>query len=78
MSGVITAIGDGVTALRIGDRVMAMADGSFASHAVVDAHYVARIPDDWSFDAAATVPVAFLTAHYALTTLATSRGASAS
>ncbi|MGS1076092.1 SDR family NAD(P)-dependent oxidoreductase [Burkholderia glumae] len=69
LSGVITAIGDGVTALRIGDRVMAMADGSFASHAVVDAHYVARIPDDWSFDAAATVPVAFLTAHYALTTL---------
>ncbi|KVT85288.1 hypothetical protein WK59_12225 [Burkholderia ubonensis] len=69
LSGVVTAIGDGVTTLRVGDRVMAMADGSFASHAVVDARYVARMPDDWSFDAAATVPVAFLTAHYALTTL---------
>ncbi|KVL12891.1 type I polyketide synthase [Burkholderia ubonensis] len=69
LSGVVTAIGDGVTTLRAGDRVMAMADGSFASHAVVDARYVARMPDDWSFEAAATVPVAFLTAHYALTTL---------
>ncbi|MGG1944880.1 type I polyketide synthase [Trinickia sp. NRRL B-1857] len=69
LSGVVTAIGEGVTTLRVGDRVMAMADGSFASHAVVDARYVARMPDDWSFDAAATVPVAFLTAHYALTTL---------
>ncbi|WDD90201.1 SDR family NAD(P)-dependent oxidoreductase (plasmid) [Burkholderia sp. FERM BP-3421] len=69
LSGVIRAVGEGVTTLRVGDRVMAMADGSFASHVVVNADHVAPIPDDWSFEAAATVPVAFLTAHYALTTL---------
>ncbi|MGZ2749831.1 type I polyketide synthase [Burkholderia stagnalis] len=69
LSGVVRAIGDGVTTLRVGDRVMAMTDASFASHAVVDARHVARMPDDWSFEAAASVPVAFLTAYHALTAL---------
>ena len=68
-SGIVKAVGNEVTSVRVGDRVMAMADASFASHAAIDERYVAKLPPDWSFEAAATVPVAFLTAHYALSVL---------
>jgi NADPH:quinone reductase-like Zn-dependent oxidoreductase/acyl carrier protein len=37
---------------------------------IVDARFAARIPDEIATEAAATLPVAFLTAHYALTHLA--------
>jgi amino acid adenylation domain-containing protein len=67
--GVVTAVGAAVAGLRVGDRVMAMADASFASQVVVDARCVAAIPPHWSFEAGATVPVAFLTAYYALVIL---------
>ena len=38
--------------------------------AVADKRMVARIPDAWSYETAASVPVAFLSAFYALTDLA--------
>jgi amino acid adenylation domain-containing protein len=68
-SGIVTAVGAAVAGLGVGDRVMAMADASFASHVTVDQRWVAQMPADWSFEAAATVPVAFLTAHHALSHL---------
>ena len=37
---------------------------------VADRHSLARVPEGWSFAQAATVPVAFLTAHYGLVDLA--------
>jgi len=43
---------------------------AFASHVVVDATVVAPIPDEISSEAAATLPVAFFTAYYALVHLA--------
>ncbi|WP_159060386.1 zinc-binding dehydrogenase, partial [Streptomyces griseoruber] len=41
----------------------------FGPVAVADARKVARVPDGWSFAEAASVPVVFLTAYYALTDL---------
>lgn len=50
-----------------GDRVAAVAGGTFASHVTVVAGQVLRLPDEISFAEAATLPVAYTTADYALT-----------
>ena len=65
-SGVITAIGEGVEGWAIGDEVLAVAPFAFASHVITRAELVARKPPHLSFEEAATVPIAFLTASYAL------------
>jgi acyl transferase domain-containing protein/NADPH:quinone reductase-like Zn-dependent oxidoreductase/acyl carrier protein/SAM-dependent methyltransferase len=69
-AGVVSAAGDGVDDLRVGDRVMAFAPSAFATHVVVAATSAALIPIGFTFEDAATIPVAFLTAYYALVHLA--------
>ncbi|MFE1327350.1 SDR family NAD(P)-dependent oxidoreductase [Streptomyces sp. NPDC058741] len=68
-AGVVLETGPGVTHLRVGDRVMGLAVGTFGSEVTVDARWMVRIPDSLSFVEAATVPLAYLTAHYAFTDL---------
>ncbi|MFJ8630375.1 SDR family NAD(P)-dependent oxidoreductase [Streptomyces sp. NPDC093568] len=65
-AGVVVEVGPGVTGLAVGDRVMGLLDGAFAPTAVTDARLVARVPEGWSFEQAASVPIVFLTAYYAL------------
>jgi NADPH:quinone reductase-like Zn-dependent oxidoreductase/acyl carrier protein len=65
-SGEVVRVGAGVDALHPGDRVMAMGSGAFASYVTTDADLAIRLPGEMAFDAAATIPIAFLTAHYAL------------
>ena len=69
-AGTVTSVGAGSTDFEIGDRVLAFASGSFASHVVVPAFAATKIPSHLSFEAAATLPVAFLTAYYSLVHLA--------
>ncbi|QKW05113.1 SDR family NAD(P)-dependent oxidoreductase [Streptomyces sp. NA04227] len=69
-AGVVTEVGPGVTTLAVGDRVMGMIPHAFGPLAVADHRMVARVPAGWSFARAASVPAAFLTAHYALGDLA--------
>ncbi|MEU1806424.1 SDR family NAD(P)-dependent oxidoreductase [Streptomyces sp. NPDC019937] len=69
-AGVVTDIGAGVTGLAVGDRVMGLFEGAFGSLAVADARMVVAIPDGWTFQQAAAVPVVFLTAWYGLVDLA--------
>src|SRR4029077_18466997 len=59
-----------VDGLSIGDRVVAFVSGGFASHVVAPAFAVSPLPAGLTFEAAATLPVAFLTAYYALVHLA--------
>ncbi|MFF4363745.1 SDR family NAD(P)-dependent oxidoreductase [Streptomyces sp. NPDC001604] len=70
VAGVVTETGPAVSGLAVGDRVMGVAAGGFGPLAVTDARQVVRIPDGWSFTDAASVPVAFMTAWYALVELA--------
>ncbi|MGE0605775.1 MAG: SDR family NAD(P)-dependent oxidoreductase [Pirellulales bacterium] len=63
-SGRVTAIGEGVTHLAVGDEVLAIAPGSFGSHVITHASLAAKKPAGWSFEQAAGVPIAFLTVHY--------------
>ncbi|MGW2255862.1 SDR family NAD(P)-dependent oxidoreductase, partial [Kitasatospora sp. NPDC001660] len=69
-AGVVRELGPGVTGLAVGDRVMGMVPGGFGPLAVTDHRLVARVPQGWTFAQAASVPVVFLTAYYALRDLA--------
>jgi NADPH:quinone reductase-like Zn-dependent oxidoreductase/acyl carrier protein len=68
-AGRITAVGRRVE-LAIGDEILALATGSLASHVVADARFVVPRPAFLAAEEAATIPVAFLTADYALNVLA--------
>ena len=67
-AGVVTRVGPQVLSIEPGDRVMALAPFSLASHVIAPRHAVAVIPPWLDFAGAATIPVAFLTAYYALVT----------
>ncbi|WP_399920290.1 zinc-binding dehydrogenase [Streptomyces kanamyceticus] len=69
-AGVVAAVGPGVTAFEIGDRVAAVTEGAFASEVNVPVTSVMPVPDHMDFAQAATVPVAFLTAWYGLVRMA--------
>ncbi|MBB2156309.1 SDR family NAD(P)-dependent oxidoreductase [Gluconacetobacter diazotrophicus] len=68
-TGVVEAVGDQVTDLSPGDRVMALSAAAHSSRVVTDRRSVLPLPDWLSFAAGATVPVAYLTVLYALETV---------
>jgi len=63
--GIVTAVGEGVDRLRVGDRVLAAA-GAFGDYVTMHSGLAVRVPAGFSVAAAATLPIAFLTADYAL------------
>ncbi|KRE15780.1 hypothetical protein ASE63_16220 [Bosea sp. Root381] len=65
-SGRVVRVGPGVTQHRPGDAVMGFVSGAFASHVVSPDWHFFPIPDNLDLEAAATIPVAFATAWYAL------------
>lgn len=66
-AGEIDAVGDAVTDLEVGDRVMGLCGGgAYAEAIVVPARTAVRIPARLSFTEAAAVPEAFITAWDAL------------
>ncbi|EFW99415.1 polyketide synthase [Grosmannia clavigera kw1407] len=70
-SGIITRLGPDVPdSLSVGDRVCALLRGHWATRTSVHWSSVARVPDDMSLAVAASVPVTFVTAYYALHVLA--------
>jgi NADPH2:quinone reductase len=67
VAGIIAAIGDGVSDLRLGDRVAALCGiGGFAEKIAVSASTVFKIPDAMSFDVASGIILAYGTAFHAL------------
>ena len=69
-AGVVSVLGPGITAAKIGDRVMALLPGGgYAERVVVHEQLLLPIPPAFSFEQAAAVPEAFLTAKEALFTL---------
>jgi NADPH:quinone reductase-like Zn-dependent oxidoreductase/acyl carrier protein len=73
VAGVVLETGPGVAGLAAGDRVLGLAGGAFGPVATADERVLVRIPAGWSFAEAASVPVAFATAWYALVDLARAR-----
>jgi acyl transferase domain-containing protein/acyl-CoA synthetase (AMP-forming)/AMP-acid ligase II/acyl carrier protein len=69
-AGEIVAIGQSVAGFGMGDEVVAIAPASFSQYVTVNAPLVAPKPAHLSCEESATIPVAFLTAHYTLHHLA--------
>ncbi|MFF3857416.1 type I polyketide synthase, partial [Micromonospora sp. NPDC002575] len=69
-AGVVLEVGPGVDDLSPGDRVFGLFEPGFGPVVVAQRVRVARVPSGWSFVEAASVPVVFLTAYYALRDLA--------
>jgi acyl transferase domain-containing protein/acyl carrier protein len=70
-AGTVAAVGAGVDGLAVGDAVVAITlSGAFRSYVTVSAALVARCPTGLGPEDAATLPIAFLTAQYALAHLA--------
>lgn len=69
-AGVVRAVGAGVNSFQVGDEVIAIARGCFGSYAIAGATLAVRKPERLSFTEASTIPIAFLTAYYALVRLA--------
>ncbi|EUJ29566.1 zinc-dependent alcohol dehydrogenase [Listeria cornellensis FSL F6-0969] len=69
-AGVISEVGADVTDWKVGDKVFARPEttrfGTYAEYALIDAPLLAKIPDNVSFDEAASIPLAGLTAWQAL------------
>ncbi|RHZ54247.1 uncharacterized protein CDV56_107115 [Aspergillus thermomutatus] len=65
-SGVVTRVGSQVDNLRPGDAVMTWRPGAFSNYLRSPQSMVHRIPDGISFATAASLPVVYSTAHYAL------------
>lgn len=69
-AGRVARIGTAVTHVQPGDEVLAVGHGCLQRHALVHGELVARMPAGLASDAAAALPIAFLTAIHALTHLA--------
>ena len=69
-SGVVAAVGEGVTDLAVGDAVVGFGPASFSDRLIASRQAVATIPEGVSFAAAATIPTTFFTVYYALKHLA--------
>ncbi|MFL5574567.1 MAG: quinone oxidoreductase family protein, partial [Gemmatimonadaceae bacterium] len=64
-AGTVAAVGDGVTDVRVGDRVAyALVQGSYAEHAVVPAARLVALPGRVSASQGAAVMLQGMTAHY--------------
>src|SRR5712672_3955668 len=80
MAGEISEIGPGVTGWKVGDRVLVnplnkkkglmgeMLDGGMAEYCLVAADQLVAMPAGFSFEQAASLPVAYGTAHRMLIT----------
>ena len=69
-AGIVEAVGEGVTLLQPGDRIMGVTRfGAYTTHLNIDARYVIPLPAGWDFKTGAAYLVQTLTAYYGMTTL---------
>lgn len=66
-SGVVESVGEGVTNVKIGDRVAYVHEpGSYAEQSLVEAEHLILLPAEFSFEQGAAFPLQGMTAHYLL------------
>ncbi|MBS2965992.1 type I polyketide synthase [Actinocrinis puniceicyclus] len=69
-AGVVLEVGSGVSDLAPGDRVFGLVLDAFGPVAVADRRTVVPMPEGFTFEQAAALPVVYLTAYYGLADLA--------
>ncbi len=70
LGGVVHAVGTSVTHVKPGDRVVVAHVDAFRTHVRAPIEAVHRLPDDVSFEAAASIPTVFRTAYFCLYNIA--------
>ncbi|GGD99908.1 oxidoreductase [Polymorphobacter glacialis] len=66
-AGVVDAVGEGITDLAIGDRVVAMTgNGCYAEQVIANRAQIVAIPGDMPFDIASGFTMTYGTSHHAL------------
>ncbi|MGA2969871.1 MAG: NAD(P)-dependent alcohol dehydrogenase [Acidimicrobiales bacterium] len=65
-AGIVTAVGEKVTRFQPGDQVFGIARGAFAEFAAADEKRLATKPDEVTFESAASLPCAGITALQAV------------
>jgi NADPH:quinone reductase len=62
-AGEVVKVGDGVTGVSTGDRMMGRCAGGFAEYAVMDAREAMRVPTPLTWEEAAATPLVFLVVY---------------
>jgi NADPH:quinone reductase-like Zn-dependent oxidoreductase len=62
-AGEVVEVGDAVTGVSAGDRMMGRCGGGFAEYAVMDAREAMRVPGPLSWEEAAATPLVFLVVY---------------
>ena len=65
-SGVISRVGSGISNFKVGDHVCTMTKGHYANYIRLPGAIVGHVPHDMPFEKAASLPMVFCTAYYAL------------
>ncbi|KAG7412744.1 Highly reducing polyketide synthase gloL [Fusarium oxysporum f. sp. rapae] len=65
-AGIVGRIGPNVKGLNTRDRVIFISHAAFSTQVVVSENLCEKIPDDLSFDDAATMPYGFATSYYSI------------
>lgn len=65
-AGIIRRVGANVQEFSVGDRVLASAEASLATHVVTLGLHCAKIPDSLSFEDATTMPCVYGTVIYCM------------
>ncbi|MDX6601273.1 MAG: hypothetical protein QOF13_475, partial [Solirubrobacterales bacterium] len=69
-AGTVVEVGPEVSDLEVGERVLGMIPGAFGPLAVAERELLIRLPEGWSLEQGAALPLVSLTAHYGLIDLA--------
>ncbi len=69
-SGIITRVGDDVDTYKTGDHVYGIGWGCYSRYVNLHVDHISLMPNFLSFYEASTIPIAYLTAYYALIKLA--------
>lgn len=70
LAGEVAALGEGVTNVAVGDRVMGTTLGAFSDYAAVNAAHLVPVPEGIDWTVAGALPVGLTTEHDALVTQA--------
>jgi len=66
-AGIVTALGEGVSGFKVGDRVLGLAEqGGYAQKVAVDAQHCYKLPEKMSFAEAASMALVYDTSWFAL------------
>ena len=62
-AGEVAKVGQGVTNVKAGDRVMGRCSGAFAEYSLMDAREALAMPKSLSWEEAASIPLVFMVVH---------------